>query len=396
MMRCPLSTLLMAALGTAALTGAMAQGTAKSGAAQTHAPNTAFQTASSPVAETSSDESAVVGTCNGRKITWGQLLAKIKADNPNLISQSAAAYVASEATTTLFGPKPQPSFTITKNGAINGLRLHPNQQISDALELMLTQMAVDDSATRENVQPTQKQVDDKVAALLKSLRDSGRIPKTQSDEAFLVENHTTLAKVKLNYRPQCQLLNLINKELTRQLGHPASGEDMVQASHILVQVKDLLPTATEDEKKKADLEAQTKIKGILAEIRAGKIKFEEAAKSSDDPGSKDKGGDLGIFMRGMMLKEFENAAFSAKPGVVTDPVKSTAGYHIILVTKTGKQITMPEAKVFIDKYEQEKIQETLQRVVEKDNKVENRLKKLVPAPPPQQGFPGGARPPRPQ
>jgi len=392
---CPLSTLLTAVLGTAALVPVMAQGTATKPKSTPPPVHTSTKPAAAPAS--TSDEQAVVGICNAHKITWGQLVTRIRLENPKLLDQSAAAYIATKAQEVLFGKSPHETFTITRSEAINSLRLHPNEQISKTLELMLTQAAVDDEATRENVQPTQKQVDEKVTTLLKSLRDSGQIQKTQTDNAFLVEHGVTLEKLKTNYRPQCQLLNLINKDLTRQLGHPAGAGDLVQASHILIAVKDLPPTATDAEKKKADADALARIKAILGDIRTGKIKFEDSAKAnSDDPGSKEKGGDLGIFMKGMMLKEFENAAFSAKPMQVTEPVKTSAGYHIIMVTKPSQQISPVEAKQFIEKYEQEQIQNFLSKVVEKDNHVENRLQKLLPPAQQQPGFPQGARPGRPQ
>jgi parvulin-like peptidyl-prolyl isomerase len=387
MMRSPLSALIVAALGTAALNPVMAQGSAtKPKASTTHKAATA---ASAPAG---SGEDAVVGVCNSRKVTWGQLVAKIKTENPALLNQSIAAIVGARAGEAFFGGSPKDTFTITRGEALNELRQHPNQQIAQQLELLLTQMAVDDEATREKVQPTEKQVDDKVSKLLKNLRDGGTIPKGQTDAQFLSAHNLTLDKLKSNYRPQCQIINLIEKDLTRKLGHPAGADDIVQASHILVAVKDVPPTATSEEKKKADEAAQVKIKQILAEIRSGKISFADAAKAnSDDPGSKDKGGDLGIFMRGMMLKEFENGAFSAKPSVITEPIKSDAGYHIILVTRAGKDIPAPERAQFFDKYETELIQNFLPTVVQKNNKVENRLQKLVPQQQVPQGF-GGQRP----
>lgn len=378
MIRCPLSALLTAALGTAALFPVMAQGTAAKAKPAT------------PPAAAAHDD--VVGTCNSHKLTWAQFVTRIKAENETLLGQSAAAYIATRAQEVLFGKKPQSVFTITKDEAIAALRMHPNPQLSQQLEFMLTQLAVDDAATKEGVQPTPKEVDARVADVLKGLREGGQIQKGETDEHFLAAHNVTLAKLKASYRPQVQLVNLIRKDTTRQLGHAAGPADLVQASHILVAVKDLAPTATEDEKKKADAEALTKIKGILADIRGGKIKFEDAAKAnSDDPGSKDKGGDLGIFMKGMMLKEFENSAFSATPGQVTEPVKTSAGYHIILVTKSSKQITAAEAKAFIAKNEQDQIQSYLSRLMGTSN-VENRLQKLLP---PSQGQPGfGARPQR--
>lgn len=380
-MRCPLSSLLTAAMGTAALSLMSAQCLAQGaqGKPKSPAPPPVKSPAPAVAPPSASGDESVVGICNGHKITWGQLVAKIRQDQPNLIDQSISTVVATKAQETFFGAHPKDTFTITKAEAIGELRQHPNQAISQQLELMLTQMAVDEQATKENVQPTPKQVEDKVATLLKNLREAGTIPKTQTDAQFLAEHHVTLDKLKVNYRPQCQVLNLIDKNLTKKLGHPAGPDDMIQASHVLIQVKDLPPTATADDKKKADDAALARTKQLLADIRAGKITFADAAKAnSDDPGTKDKGGDLGTFMRGTMVPEFDNAAFAAKTNVVTDPVKSSFGYHIILVTKTGKDIPPAERAKFIEKYETDQIQVFLQQVVEKDNKVENRLAKLVP------------------
>ncbi len=56
---------------------------------------------------------------------------------------------------------------------------------------------------------------------------------------------------------------------------------------------------------------------------------EYAQKYSEDPGSKDKKGDLGWFGKGLMIKPFEDAAFGLKPGEISEPVKSQYGYHLI-------------------------------------------------------------------
>ena len=89
---------------------------------------------------------------------------------------------------------------------------------------------------------------------------------------------------------------------------------MVRASHILVDTKD------EAEKIKDDIES-------------GKISFEDAAaKYSKCPSGRRSGGDLGGFGRGQMVKPFEDAAFSAPVGEITEPVQTQFGYHLIKVT----------------------------------------------------------------
>jgi len=99
-----------------------------------------------------------------------------------------------------------------------------------------------------------------------------------------------------------------------------------QASHILIAFKS---GSGAGEKAKAREKAQS----LLAQVRKTPGSFADVAKNnSDDPGSAPKGGDVGFFSRGMMVKPFEDAAFSLKPGEVSDLVESDFGVHIIRLT----------------------------------------------------------------
>lgn len=73
---------------------------------------------------------------------------------------------------------------------------------------------------------------------------------------------------------------------------------------------------------------------IVLELRRGADFATAARRFSQDPGSRDQGGSLNWFRRGVMVPEFEKVAFSLKPGVVSDPVESPFGYHIIQVERT--------------------------------------------------------------
>ncbi|UCV30071.1 SurA N-terminal domain-containing protein [Ferribacterium limneticum] len=79
--------------------------------------------------------------------------------------------------------------------------------------------------------------------------------------------------------------------------------------------------------------AKAKAVELLAEIRKNPAAFGDLAKkNSDDPGSASKGGDLGFFGRGMMVKSFEDTAFSLKDGEISGVVESDFGFHIIKLT----------------------------------------------------------------
>jgi peptidyl-prolyl cis-trans isomerase D len=99
-----------------------------------------------------------------------------------------------------------------------------------------------------------------------------------------------------------------------------------QASHILITSG---PGGSVPDKPAARKLADT----VLAKVRANPADFARLAKEySKDPGSAQKGGDLGWFGRGMMVKPFEDAAFSLKQGETSGVVESDFGFHIIRVT----------------------------------------------------------------
>ncbi|MBV8530977.1 MAG: peptidylprolyl isomerase [Candidatus Eremiobacteraeota bacterium] len=84
---------------------------------------------------------------------------------------------------------------------------------------------------------------------------------------------------------------------------------------------------------------------VEADLKAGQNFGDLAKKYSTDPGSKDKGGDLGTFKRGQMVPAFDKVAFSAPIGAISPPVKSPFGYHIIQVEgrTPGQKATLASA-----------------------------------------------------
>jgi peptidyl-prolyl cis-trans isomerase D len=108
-----------------------------------------------------------------------------------------------------------------------------------------------------------------------------------------------------------------------------------RASHILVA----------SEKLGMD-KARVKAEELLVEIRKNPGRFAElAGKNSDDPGSASKGGDLGYFARGMMVKPFEDTAFALADGEISGVVESDFGFHIIKVSGIRAAKLKPLAEV---------------------------------------------------
>jgi peptidyl-prolyl cis-trans isomerase C len=140
---------------------------------------------------------------------------------------------------------------------------------------------------------------------------------TEKDEQF----RTQLEMAKKELLTQACIANILSdinvsdteaEEFYNAHKDMFSAPETITASHILV-----------DSKEKADT--------VKAEIKNGKS-FEDAAKEYSSCPSNANGGDLGSFSKGQMVPEFENAAFSLEPGVVSEPVKTQFGFHLIKVT----------------------------------------------------------------
>lgn len=86
-------------------------------------------------------------------------------------------------------------------------------------------------------------------------------------------------------------------------------------------------------------DSEEKCNEILESITKEEKTFEDAAKEFSTCPSKERGGDLGEFGRGQMVKEFEDAAFAAEIGHVVGPVKTQFGYHLIKVEKKNEAST---------------------------------------------------------
>ena len=99
-----------------------------------------------------------------------------------------------------------------------------------------------------------------------------------------------------------------------------------RARHILIK-------AEEGASKDAVASAQKQAEDLVKRLRAGEDFAKLAKEFSQDPGSAAEGGDLGLFGKGMMVPEFDEATFSLAKDTISDPVRSPFGFHIIQVTE---------------------------------------------------------------
>ncbi len=107
-------------------------------------------------------------------------------------------------------------------------------------------------------------------------------------------------------------------------------KETMNISHILLPVE---PSES------ASSAAKEKIDDLLDRIKKGEDFAQLARQYSEDPGSAEKGGDLGMMDRGDLVKEFEEVAFGLEPGQISDAVKTQFGYHIIqLIKRVGEKI----------------------------------------------------------
>jgi len=171
---------------------------------------------------------------------------------------------------------------------------------------------------------------------------------------FLKEGDTvTLTAVRFLptlYAEQAQAPSPADVQAYRQ-SHPAQVEayyrdnpaayrtgEQVHARHLLVTVPKDAPAGNwEAARQRAD--------SLRREIVGGKPFAEVARASSEDPGSKEHGGDLGWAERGAFVPEFTQAAFNLKVGEVSEPVKTPFGWHLILVEQKRPAVERPLAEV---------------------------------------------------
>ena len=219
-------------------------------------------------------------------------------------------------------------------------------------DIMLDQMidieAVCEQAKKDGLAPSKEEVDKAFEELKKDIdADKDYKKKLEDigiDDTYLKsqeEQSLTMQKYKDNFDKN---VKITDEEMKKYYDEHKKDyyKDEVKVSHILISTQDDNGKEVSEAKKK---DAKKKAEEVLKKAKSGEEFSELAKEYSDDKGSASQGGDLGYISKGQMVKPFEDAAFSLKPGEISNIVETEYGYHIIKVyDKIDKQLTFDEAK----------------------------------------------------
>jgi peptidyl-prolyl cis-trans isomerase C len=142
--------------------------------------------------------------------------------------------------------------------------------------------------------------------------------------------HEVLSKVAVSEEAE--------REFYQQNLERMKGPQQVRVSHVLIAVE---PEAGEDEKAAARKEAEE----VRTQVESGADLGALAKEHSDDPGSKEKGGELPWLAPGQAVEPFEKAAFALEPGQVSGVVESPFGFHVIKLHEKKEAGTRPFEEV---------------------------------------------------
>ncbi|MEW6704181.1 MAG: SurA N-terminal domain-containing protein [Pseudomonadota bacterium] len=216
-------------------------------------------------------------------------------------------------------------------GGISDTVVAPGSVSKAALDALLQKREIqlqrfDTKDYLSKVNPT----DAEIEAYYKAHEAQFRAPEQASIEYVVLDLDTLMKGITV---PEKDLREYYEQNKSRY-GTPEERH----AAHILVKAEKDAPAA---ERTKAKARAEE----LLAEVRKNPGAFAELAKKhSEDPGSREQGGDLGFFGREAMVKPFSDAAFALKPGEISNVVESDFGYHVIkLIEVRGGEVKPFEA-----------------------------------------------------
>ena len=220
------------------------------------------------------------------------------------------------------------------------------QMKSEVLESLIDRELLFQESKKKGIQVKSDAVSDQLQKIQQ------RYPNKEEFQKLLSNMGLTESDVQAQIERGMAIQKLIDKEVTEKI--KVSDEEtkafydknpqlfqqpeQIKASHILIKVQADAPA---DQK----AEARKKIEDVQQKVKKGED-FATLAKTYSEGPSGPKGGDLGYFRRGQMVKPFEEAAFSLKPDETSEIVETQFGYHLIKVDdkKPAKKMTYAEVK----------------------------------------------------
>lgn len=188
------------------------------------------------------------------------------------------------------------------------------------LQLLNAQPQVSEGEARAAVMSQMDQVRIGFVALDATIRSEDVAIETAAIEAALADRATEI------------------QALYDELGSRYNAPEQVRARHILRKVdKDASEEAREAVRASAE--------AALQRVQGGEEFEAVATEVSEDPGSAARGGDLGFFGRGQMVKEFEETAFGMEPGKLSGVVRTDYGFHVIRVEERKEAVSRPLEEV---------------------------------------------------
>jgi len=264
---------------------------------------------------------------------------------------------------------------MTKGQFEQGLR---RSMVLDKLRSTLTDwMAVSDTDVQREYMQRNEKVKLQVVALTADRFRSG-VTVTDADVSAYFDMHK--AEYRIGEQRKVKYLLLDREQAKLKVAVPPTDvqryyndnisqyqtAEQIRASHIL------LNTAGKDE-----AAVRKQAEDILKQVKSGGDFAALAKKFSEDPGSKDQGGDLNYFARGRMVPEFETAAFAMQAGQISDLVKSQFGFHIIKVVDKRAATTRTLDEVRAQIQDQLTLQAADQRITEQATKYASTIKNLA-------------------
>ncbi len=277
-----------------------------------------------------SSAESYVATVNGEKIKTGEFKYYLEIQKQTMYYQ---AYQANQSLT-------EETFWNTKIGGEDAVEVAKKIAVSNAKDSKVQYLKAKEAKV-ELTADVIKSIDENIDKnIVDTMGEGNRIRANKAFEKEYGFKIDDLRNVQIeNYTAQQYLSEQVSKITDEdanvdtyyaekpewykgEISARSGAEEAVWARHILITVAE---SATQDDKDAAKKKAED----IIAKIKSGTDFVSLVAENSEDPGSKDVGGEY-IFGKGKMDPEFEAAAFALNPGQVTEePVMSQFGYHII-------------------------------------------------------------------